>query len=185
MLPYVDAPPPTTGCGILPLLNTAVLLAFVPTAAWESHTAARVHTWAVRTLRVPLRVPFLRGSSSGTLRVPLRGSSSGTPCPTSSRRADVLGVLGSARAEEEEEALGEAAPDHASLLAPDTVQHETLGSHPLLPLPPLSPRPPLPRRCWLQIQLLRRAAAAAWSVGALWLMLAIVVVNASFLRLTG
>ena len=80
----------------------------------------------------------------------------------------------------DEAALNEAALDEAALLSQqETVpQQETLGSH---------PPPPLPSRRWQQLrwqlQLLRRTAAAAWSAGALWLMLAIVVANASFLKL--
>ena len=139
-----------------------MLLAFVPAAAWESRAAAWVYAWAVRTLR---------------------GGSTPGPPSSSSRRAELLGdgILGGAHAEEaalDEAALNEAALDEAALLSLETVPQETLGSHPL---------PPLPPRRWQQLrwqlQLLRRTAAAAWSAGALWLMLAIVMANASFLKL--
>ena len=145
-----------------------MLLAFVPAAAWESRAAAWVHAWAVRTVR---------------------GGSTPSPPPSSSRRAE---LLGGAHADEaaldeaeliykSEATLNEAALDGAALLSQqETVQQqETFGSH--LPLPPL------PSRRWQQLrwqlQLLRRTAAAAWSAGALWLMLAIVMANASFLKL--
>ena len=155
-----------------------MLLAFVPAAAWESRAAAWVHAWAVRTVR---------------------GGSTPPASSSSSRRAELLGdgVLGGAHADEAaldeamldeaeliykgEAALNEAALDGAALLSQqETVQQqETFGSH--LPLPPL------PSRRWQQLrwqlQLLRRTAAAAWSAGALWLMLAIVMANASFLKL--
>ena len=151
-----------------------MLLAFVPAAAWEhAWAAAWVHAWAVRTVR---------------------GGSTPPPSSSSSRRAELLGdahadeaALDEAMLDEAEliykgeAALNEAALDGAALLSQqETVQQqETFGSH--LPLPPL------PSRRWQQLrwqlQLLRRTAAAAWSAGALWLVLAIVMANASFLKL--
>lgn len=132
-----------------------MLLAFVPAAAWESRAAAWVHAWAVRTLR---------------------GGSTPSPPPSSSRWAELLGGAHAEEAALDEAALNEAALDEAALLSLETVPQETFGSH--LPLPPL------PSRRWQQRwQLLRRTAAAAWSAGALWLMLAIVVANAAFLKL--
>ena len=118
------------GCGVLPLLNTAVLLAFVPAAAWE----------------------------------PARGEE---------------GEAGRGEAARGGAGRGEAAIDQAALLDPspldpEAAEQERAGNHVLL-LPPPPPPPPWWRwqqRWQVQLQLLRRVAAAAWSVGALWLMLA-------------
>ena len=148
-----------------------MLLAFVPAAAWERRAAAWVHAWAVRTVRGGSTPP---ASSSSSRRAELLGDA----------HADEAAALDEAMLDEAEliykgeAALNEAALDGAALLSQqETVQQqETFGSH--LPLPPL------PSRRWQQRwQLLRRTAAAAWSAGALWLMLAIVVANAAFLKL--
>ena len=128
------------GCGVLPLLNTAVLLAFVPAAAWERDT------WE--------RARGEEGEAAGG--GPARG--------------------GAARGEA---GRGEAAMDQAALLDPSPLDPEAAeqgraGSDALLLPPPPPPPPPWWRwqqRWQAQLELLRRVAAAAWSVGALWLML--------------
>ena len=122
------------GCGVLPLLNTAVLLAFVPAAAWE----------------------------------PARGEEDEAGRGEAGRGEAARGGAG----------RGEAAIDQAALLDPspldpEAAEQERAGSDALLPSPP----PPPPWWRWQQrwqarLQLLRRVAAAAWSLGALWLMLA-------------
>ena len=132
------------GCGVLPLLNTAVLLAFVPAAAWE----------------------------------PARGEEG-----EAGRRGAALGGAGRGGAGRGGAGRGEAAIDQAALLEPsplldpEAAEHERAGSDALLPSPPPPPPPPPPWWRWQQrwqarLQLLRRVAAAAWSLGALWLMLA-------------
>ena len=157
------------GCGVLPLLNTAVLLAFVPAAAWERHTwvLTWAYMWLVRTLRGEHTPSPCRWRQASLVSRDLRDEEAREEGETARR--------GAARGEAAmDQAMDQAALLDPSPLDPEAAEQGRAGSDALLLPPPPPPPPPWWRwqqRWQAQLQLLRRVAAAAWSVGALWLML--------------